>query len=603
MLAVIRKDLSEQSFILAPACLLALTGLVALASRGPLLADAFLRAFDLFVLACAAPLALLFVRQLVTVELTSRGLDFLETLPISRLSVLGGKALMGAFLLAAVLGTGAAVTTSAMGLLAEVPPGATSALTARAGAFVLAVYGLAFLLACLGRHRYAALFAGLAALALFERGGVDPARLGPARLARGGFYGAGEAFDAAAIESAALGAAGLVLGLTLACVRRGRLSRAWSGPWTTADAARAVALGLLAAVALHRGAVEQPALRLEGAVATVGVVGVRIPGPEHEARAAEVAALAAGALDDLTTRLELGAALPVAIEPAPGLPPDMSARLDHGAARGLLVRTAWLDPAWDAGEFRAFLVEEALRGLRPAAPDLALDGYALWRAQQGDPALRGRVRLHAAWAIEALGGAPTLGAWDAVHAKLGPDAARSLAAFCLEQLARGDERVVDRLARAGLRARLLERVLGGGADRFEEATGSSVADLDQELARAASALVAERARDLAALPHPSHVLVEAEPDGALRFSVSAGPGCVVGLPCALLHAEARDDGPARLRRDEALVGGPAGRTIALYAPRARVRCAVAVPAPVPGGELVLAWRWLEVSPRAPGGGP
>ena len=113
------------------------------------------------------------------------------------------------------------------------------------------------------------------------------------RLARGGFYGAGEAFDAQAIESAAIGATGLVLGITLACVRRGRLSRAWSGPWTTADAARAVAFALLAAVSASRATAERPAVRLQGAVATVGAVGVRVPGPEHEARAGEVAALAA----------------------------------------------------------------------------------------------------------------------------------------------------------------------------------------------------------------------------------------------------------------------------------------------------------------------
>src|SRR5690606_32562188 len=135
--------------------------------------DALLRAFDLFVLALAAPLAVLSVRQLVVTELVRRGLDVLEPLPVSLPAAMLAKALTGFVMAMGVVVAGAGVTTSALRLLTEVPPGATLALTGRAGAFVLAVHGAAFLLACTGRHRHALLLASVAVLGLAQRAGLD----------------------------------------------------------------------------------------------------------------------------------------------------------------------------------------------------------------------------------------------------------------------------------------------------------------------------------------------------------------------------------------------------------------------------------------------
>lgn len=577
MLAIIRKDLSEQSLLLAPGCLLALAGLVVLTSRGPVQADAMLRAFDAFVLLCAAPLALLLVRQLVVVEYVRRGFDALEPLPVSQVGVLAGKALVGLALLAGVALAGATMTASALRLVTDQPP-APAALAARAFAFLLAVHGLAFLAATTGRHRHAVVLAAAAALGLAARLGLaDLERLGPARLARGGFYAADGPFDPPAVEAAALGLGALALGFVLGCARRGRLARAWSGRWTPADAARALALVVVAgAVGFDEAWTRRPPVTLEGAAEVQGGVSVRVPAPDQAARAGEVAALAVALLDDLAARSGAPAP-PAAVELGPGLPPATSQRLDPGGARGLLVRTPFTDPAWDAGAFGAFLLEEAAGEVAGAAPGAARDGYPLWRAQRAAPGLAPQVALEAAWALEALGGAPPPGAWGQVAERLGPSAARAVGAWALERVARDrGADAVERLVTDALRGRadptLIEAALAAGAPTA----------------------------DLARLPRPAAIEVEAEADGSLRFSVAPGRAPEAGLPCALLHRVDGERGP--LRRDEALVGGPPGRTLARYPAGTVVRWAVALPAPVVGGELVVAWRRLVVG-EAPRGGP
>lgn len=610
MIPVLRRDLAEQSWLLAPGCLVALTGLVLLASRGPLHVDGLLGAFDDFVLLCVVPLVLLTVRQLVVVEYVRRGIDLLETLPISWPAAVVGKLLAGAALVGGVLAAGAATTASALQLFRELPPGASEALVARGGAFTLAVYGGAFLLATFGRHRHAVLLGAVAAGGLLERAGAlqreSLLAVGPARVARDGFMGPGVPFDRPTIESIVLGVACLALGLVLACVGRRRLVRAWSGPWTTADAGRALGLGLLALlVTVGPRAGQPPALRLEGEAARTTDVAVRVPGPDRAARAAEVAALTQGVLDELATRLELPPT-PVGIEPGIGLPLATSERLQARAARGLLVRTPWTLAGWDEAAFRVFLASAALADAGPPGPDLALDGYPLWLVSRDDAALRARVELHAAWALETLGGLPRPEQWAEVHARVGPDAAASLGAWILAQL--GDD-APHAAARAALRARTrpFARVLDGGdAGRLALASGGARADLEATLERAAAALQASRAAELAALPRPTLVQVDADAEGALQFTVTPGPGCVAGSPCALLHrplsgAAGSEETALPRRRDEALVGGPPGRTEVRYPWDAAVRVAIAVPAPVPSGELVLSWRRLVVSrPRAAG---
>lgn len=608
MLAVIRKDLAEQSFVLAPACMLALVGLVALASRGPVHPDALLRAFHTFVVALAAPLAVVGVRQLVVNEFVRRGFHALEPLPVSIPRVLLGKAVTSFMLAGGVVVAGAAVTTSALRLLTDLPPDAAQALVTRAAAFVLAVHGAAFLLACTGRHRHAVLFAAIAVLGAAQRAGLDLERLGPWRLARDGFFGPGDALDPAAMEAGLIGLAGIALGTALASVRRSRLARAWSGRWRAADAGRALALAVVAAAIVGgERLAARPALRLEGATIERGVVSVRVPSPEHEERAALVADLAARVMDDWARRTGADAP-PLGVELAAGLPPDATRRLEAAGAHGLLVATAFTAPAWDPAAFRAALLGELVADAGGSANDLALDGLPLWLAQReataAADALRARVELHAAWAIETLGGLPPLADWPRVTDRVGPRAARALAAWVLDRLAahHGPD-AVDRLLDAALRARPIERAFGGGPlARLAAATGADAGDLDAALAREAAALTAARAGDLAALPRPAHVQVEAEPDGALRFEVSPGPGCPADTLCALVHAPATDRAPWRPRRDEALVGGPAGRTLARYAAGRAVRCGVAVPAPVDGGELVVGWRRVVVGAAA-GAGP
>src|SRR5688500_2468981 len=126
MLAVLRRDLSEHGWVLVPASLLALAGLVLQASTRSFHETALLRAFDGFMLLCLTPLAVLAIRQLVVVEYQRRGVDLLETLPVSWPAVLVGKLLLGASLIAGVLVTGAGLIASALGWLkgGEPPEGA-----------------------------------------------------------------------------------------------------------------------------------------------------------------------------------------------------------------------------------------------------------------------------------------------------------------------------------------------------------------------------------------------------------------------------------------------------------------------------------------------
>ncbi|MBX3466815.1 MAG: hypothetical protein KF878_07950 [Planctomycetes bacterium] len=338
MLAIIRKDLSEQSLLLAPGCLLALAGLVVLTSRGPVQADAMLRAFDAFVLLCAAPLALLLVRQLVVVEYVRRGFDALEPLPVSQAGVLAGKALVGLALLAGVALAGATMTASALRLVTDQPP-APAALAARAFAFLLAVHGLAFLAATTGRHRHTVVLAAAAALGLAARLGLaDLERLGPARLARGGFYAADGPFDPPAVEAAALGLGALALGFVLGCARRGRLAHAWSGRWFQ-PTRRALTTGRRRRRRFDRAWTRRPPVTLEGAAEVQGAdqacASPRPIGPRARPRWRRWprrSATSPPALRRIQRRRR-------GWRTGPGLPPATTQRLDTGGARGLLVRT------------------------------------------------------------------------------------------------------------------------------------------------------------------------------------------------------------------------------------------------------------------------
>lgn len=608
VLAVAKKDLVEQGWVLLLGGALSLTALVGLLTRAGGQPDALLHAFRTYVLVALTPLALLAARRLIGNEL-ARGLELLERLPVRLGLLVPQKALIAAAPLAAGAVLGAAITVQAIGLFSpNVPDDLEGRLLRGAGAWLVLVHGLTTLSATLGRFRAnvvagAALGLGLAA----RQGLVDLAALPPVRLVRAGFLVALDdpSADADLRLTAGAGVAALALACGVGALLRGRLLRAAAGPWRARDVAPAC---VLAALALSVGAslglhTDRAPAELDGQVTRAGAVVVRVTAPDLEARTQALcvaldAALARQA--DLLGRPALEVALESGPQPdawtvtqaPPGRRAGLQLRADVGAAD--------LDPPLLVAAVLAAAQEEGdVVAGPPGGWRAVLDGLPLWLAAP-EGGLPARAELLAAWALSVTGpeGATRLEGWEGLRARVGRPAARAAGGWLLAHVAaqRGPA-AVEALAREAARP----------GRSLEAALAAQQVDLEL-LGAAARAHVAAQATALAALPGggAAEAWLEApRPDGARQVGFSATPARP-GAGLVVLHHAALAPGaalpPPVAARDLALAGGPAARTEGAYAPGARVAVAVSVPAAEVGTDLPLdGWRVLDASTAR--GGP
>jgi hypothetical protein len=497
VLAVAKKDLVEQGWVLLLGGALSLTTLVALLTRAGGQPDALLHAFRTFVLVALTPLAMLAARRLIVGEL-ARGLDLLERLPVRLGLLVPLKAAIAAAPLAAGAVLGSTITVQAIGLFSpNVPDDLEGRLLRGAAVWLIFVHGVATLVASLGRRRANLVAAAALGLGLAARQGlVDLAALPPVRLVRAGFL---VALDDPTAEAdlrlmAGAGVACLALACVLGALLRGRLLRGGGRP--VAPPRRRARLRAAGAGRLRVGLAR--AARRAGPGRARGPRGPRrrrgragVTAPDLEARTQALCAALDAALARQADLLG-GQAQEVSLEAGPQ--PDAWTVTRAPAAGALRLRAdvgaADLEqPLLVAAVLAAAQDERAFVAGPPGGWRAVLDGLPLWLASAEVPA---RAELLAAWAFSAAGpeGAARLDGWEALRARVGRPAARAAGGWLLRQVAaqRGPA-AVEALAREAVRPRR----------SLEAALAALAVDLER-LGEDARALVAAQATALAALP-------------------------------------------------------------------------------------------------------
>lgn len=571
-LGVVKHDLLESALPLFLGSTAALAALLVLFGRAAGQPDSILGAFQTFSVVAVLPLALLAARRVIARDLARGGPALLESLPVRPGLVLPARAALVLLPPAVVLLFGVGLTVQALHLFSPNVPADTGPQLARgAVAAYAAAGGAAVLLASLGRHRVVAAALLAAGLLLLDRAGtLRLEQLPPVRLWRAGLMPGRGAVEEAVAPSLLLGAAALGAAFVLGALR-GRVQRWAAGPLGRRELGRAAALLPLLAWAAWPRLSAGPAIDLDGPTARAGLVAVRVARPDAEGRAAELARRAAAALEALA---------PLGVEPPPvavdpGGPGDPWT-LERLPARGVLrVRADLQRPGFDPAAFEAALLHAALADRAPRrGPWRAVaDGAPLWLALGRSPGgpLAARVRLLAAWAASALGGAAP-GDWDAVRARTGDVPARALAAEALLRLGDG----APDLVRAALSPVPARPEL--------DALWSALEALGRELP-------GSEAAGLGRLPRLEGGEVwreEVERGVALGFRGAARGAATV----ALLHVQADAGAPAAWSRDEATAGGPPGRSATVYPNGARLLVTLAVRAPELEVDLIDGWRPL-----------
>lgn len=608
MSPVLRQDLLRSAPLLLPACGLSLFLLVVRLGGSLVVSGLPLEeAYPEWVLVALTAVAWLVVRELGVREWTERGHEAREALPLRPARAFLEKALFGAGLLLALAVVGAMLLSTALRLLRQPDPELPDLLLRGACAWLAAVYGLLWALAACGRHRHAVgtwLVLGL--LGLDQAGVLAWDALPPLRLARDGLTGSPDT----ARDALLLGAGLLLLASAPWMLLRGRLTRAWSGPPTRVDLL-AVGSGLLllaGGAALGQAGPASP-LRLEGAVAEAGPVRVRAPVAEDERRASQ--ALATSTATTLAWLPdELGLPAPaVGVELARGQ--DGFLRAELRGRRGLLVRADWLDPAFPAAEFQAWLLRQALDEatsgrLRPAPWRWLLDGWPGWRAGPSprEPERGLRLACASAWLEEAgLLGPGLLARWDEVRGRLGEPLARELAGWVVAELAGAAGPAAPTRLLAGVtaaRTGALAALRGGpGAlgSLLRRQGGLELGAFEERLAGAARALARAQAQALAGCAPPRWEAFRLEPapgPEGVRLRLEVPPPAQAGSgPVALLVAADAGELPERWDRGE-LYPGDEPLELGPWPPGTTLWVTWSRPSPALGLEQIAGWRRLEL---------
>lgn len=467
-----------------------------------------------------------------TRELRTRSVLFTEALPVTRGAVLAAKLLSLLLTLPATLVPAVLLVSSRAADLAE---GAASEAALRVACGTWATLGVITLSAVLGRYRFPFYMALVATAALYDISGGDSRQFGPF-AAVSGLGVEGEALSArAAVESAAVGAAALLVAATMFIVREGSVAVLLGERMGHAEkvvTAAVLLLGTFAASVLIEPKEKEPyTLREEGAVVRRGQR-VRLTVGPSTATASTAESLAAAltpALDDAAVWLRMTHVAPVFLVHRDDLDPQRFERATLAKRDGVLVRANFRALA-DRDDLATFLVQELLdghtRGRARYEPRMWVrDGGALFAVSRAmTSARRDRLLLRALYARRAGWTFADLGRWHTVRDRTSPELSDALAWSVLDALAaaRGEESVARLLREVLVRpegndARVLFGATSGPAtDRLPLTAGIAVAELqalwDAHL-EAASARLGER---LAALPELTLDVAVQSPSERLR---------------------------------------------------------------------------------------
>ncbi|HEY3446805.1 MAG TPA: hypothetical protein VGK67_10600 [Myxococcales bacterium] len=441
---LLRKELREHWAVLLA---LAFAGLVAYAIAVSKATDGGSEfvAVRNFSASFALLIALVVCNRLIIREWSGRTQLFLEALPVTRLSVVTTKFLLGAALVALPVLAVLAVSALRASRWEPVTARYVAIVGARGLAFSLTFYSLAFLAAMLGRLRVGLWMALLLAWYTLEQVlKIDLMSLPLMRLVEPQM-----AFERHAVpwdelaSAAGVGLALLLGAFALAMARDGSVASRLARRLQPREKVFFGCLGMaylfmLFAIDEHR---DRPAFDLAEIVrAAKGrtVVGVGKGEGLSDERANQLGELVAGDLEALQGFLGLQAKPAVFLIPSHGMDPDLFQRAQLPNADGVVIKAALASPALDERDLRAFVVGEVLswhsRGRLTLEPRLwLLDGFARAWIAQGRLSDRELLRFAAAGVV----GVPedVLERWYANRERLGPCLADAVAQVAVTSLA------------------------------------------------------------------------------------------------------------------------------------------------------------------------
>jgi hypothetical protein len=307
--------------------------------------------------------------RLVVREYVSRTQLFLETLPVTRLRVLGVK-----FLLGLVLGVVPALL--ALGVCAWVASGREqigvrylAILAARVGTFLFCVHAMAFVAALLGRYRYVfwgALLCGF--ITLDQTTSITSATIPLMRLMDDQMPFERHHFPwKDLLLTGGFGAIAAAVAFALGLSAEGGMAANLARKMSHREKVFFGGLALAFFVAQQTIKEQKPRPLFELASAARAkegstLVGVAT-GKEDETTRAEalsIGAAVAADLEALRVWLDMSEMPPVFLVPDSSLDPDIFIRASLSDTDGVVIKAALADPALDRRSFRAFVLDEVL---------------------------------------------------------------------------------------------------------------------------------------------------------------------------------------------------------------------------------------------------
>jgi hypothetical protein len=385
-----------------------------------------------------------------TKELRSQTILFLEALPVNRALVVGAK------LLVVTLGTLAIVALA----YAQVVPYAARVevidarfaviLAARAVGFALAVLGIAFLAAVLGRYRVALYLSLLVMVFMVDDLGGDSTKLGPLALVLDRFALEREVLpvrsllDAAAVFLGSGGAALLIL-----FMREGSIAVLLGERMSHRE--KVLVAGLLigsvfVSVTLVEKKTKDPYRLTEATVlhrrTEHAELDLKPPEDAREGEAERLAEALTGELEDIATELAIPALPPVFVVHRGDLDGDRFEGAEIAKREGVLVRSNLSSPLFDPADLAARIAELVLDAHsherasfepRMWLRDGLAQRWSLERSEHRD-GRRKRLLLRALYASERGFGLHDAERWWTVRDQLGPSLASALAWASLDAL-------------------------------------------------------------------------------------------------------------------------------------------------------------------------
>lgn len=410
MRALLRKDLHDMRWLLL-ALWLGLATALYLTLELSALGGSPMVAYQQLVSILSPLMALLLVNRLVVREYMGRTQLFLETLPISRVQVVGAKWVLGAVLLLLPMAVCLAVSLWAARGQVLLTPHYVMLVAVRSVSFMLMFYALAFAIGLTGRYRYLIWGVLLVALMLaFTQWQLAPAQWAPLHLVQESMVYERLKLPLQAVLITCAAALALLAGaFALALAAQGSLVVALSRRMTPREKAGAtiVVVGLLAGVSMLDVRKEKPAFELSDASYSEHGPQVAVGGGADEADSQDFANLLSADLEQLQTYLGLSQAPSLSVLPDDALDADAFQRATLPNADGVVVRAAFGSPQFDRDGFRAYALAAWLqwhtreRAAREERRWL-LDGFAQWMAARALPQQQDRLALRAAFAARLL---------------------------------------------------------------------------------------------------------------------------------------------------------------------------------------------------------